>query len=158
MQLRDRDALNPLDRQALLAPARHAAGEIAGDVRDADGRGKRGGVTRVLVVPSDQHHGLLALHKPRELGAESRPQRGDAHRARDVRLVELELRAHVHEQRSVVARLPDLARGERMHVQALDAQRAPVEGDDVLEVRRLRSQCCDRATDELVLIGDAEQL
>jgi hypothetical protein len=73
-----------------------------------------------------------------------------------VRLVELQLGAHVHEQRSLTARLLDLTRRERVHVHALDDERPPVQLDDVREVRRLWTQGSDQPACELVLVGHAE--
>ena len=65
------DALDPLDGAALLAPARHAAGEVADDARDADGGGELRGAPRVGVVAAHEHDLLLAVGQPRELGAEA---------------------------------------------------------------------------------------
>jgi hypothetical protein len=158
VQVRHGDALDPLDRQPLLAPARHAAGEVAADPGDPDRGGERGGMARVVVVPADDHHELVSLDQPGQLGPEPSPQRGDADRAGHVRLVELELGAYVDHERTVVAGLLHLARSERMHVHAPHHERPAVESDDVPEVWRLRSKRGDRALDELVLLGDAEHL
>ena len=86
---------------------------------DPDRLGQRGRVPGVLVVAPDQHHALTGLDQPGQLRAEPGAQRGDADRARDVRLVELELGAHVHDQRAVGAGLVHLARRQRVHVAAV---------------------------------------
>ena len=83
---------------------------------------------------------------------------GDAHGAGDVRLVELQLGADVDEQRAGAAAPLDLARRERMRLDGLADQRAAVERDDVLEVRRLRAEVGERLLDELVLVVDAQDL
>ena len=137
---RDGHPLDALDVELVLAPGGHAAGEVAGDVAQPDRGGEHGGFDGVLVVAADEHDGLLGLGQPRELGAEARAPRGDAHGAGDVRLVELQLGAHVDDERAVVLGLLDLARAERVRVDGLLDQRAAVERDDVLEVRRLGSE------------------
>ena len=58
---------------------------------------------RVVVVAADEHERLPRLGEPGELGAEAGAPRGDADRAGDVRLVELQLGAHVDDQRAVRA-------------------------------------------------------
>ena len=80
-------------------------------------------------------------------------------RAGDVRLVELQLGAHVDDERAVVLGLLDLARAQRVRVDGLLDERAAVERDDVLEVRRLRARASTVVLlDELVLVGDLQQL
>ena len=157
VQLGDGHPLDALDVELVLAPGGHAAGEVAGDVAQADGGGERRGLDGVLVVAADEHDGLLGLGQPRELGAEPRAARGDAQRAGDVRLVELQLGAHVDDERPVVLGLLDLARAERVRLDGLLDERAAVERDDVLEVRRLRAQRRRGPLDELVLVGDLQQ-
>ena len=89
-------------------------------LRDPDGGGELGGVARVLVVAADEHDRLVAVGEPGELGAEAGAQRGDADRAGDVRLVELQLGAHVDDAaRRRRCALLDLARRERVRVDAL---------------------------------------
>src|SRR5215207_10228144 len=107
---------NALDRALLLAPGRHATGEIAGNVREADRAGQLGGITGVLVVAAHQHQRLPGLGEPRQPGAEAAAERRDAHRRGDVRFVELQLGAHVHHHRAVLLPLLHLARSERVHV------------------------------------------
>ena len=116
-----------------------------------------GRVERVLVVAADEHERLPRLRDPGELGAEAGAARGDAHGARDVRLVELQLGAHVDDQRAVRAGLVDLARGERVRVDALDHERAAVERDDRAEVRRLGTERGRRRGDELVAVPDLQE-
>ena len=77
------------------------------------------GLERVLVVAADEHDRLVGLGEPGELGAEAGAPRGDADRAGDVRLVELQLGADVDDERAVVARLLDLARAERVGLDGL---------------------------------------
>ena len=116
-----------------------------------------GRVERVLVVAADEHERLPGLRDPGELGAEAGAARGDAHGARDVRLVELQLGAHVDDQRAVRAGLLDLARRERVGVDALDHERAAVERDDRAEVRRLGAERGGRRGDELVAVADLQE-
>ncbi len=66
-QLRHGDALDPLHRQPLLAPAGHAAGKEPRDLGDSHRRRKIGGAVRVLVVAPHQHHALPGLHEPGQL-------------------------------------------------------------------------------------------
>ena len=72
-------------------------------------------------------------------------------------VVELLVGADVDEQRPVGALLLDLARREREHLDAVGQQRAAVERDDVLEVRRLRAERGERVLDELVLVVDRQR-
>jgi hypothetical protein len=74
-----------------------------------------------------------------------------------VRLVELQLRAHVDHERAAVASLVDLPRGQRVRLHDLLDQRAAVDRDDRAEVGRLRAERRGEAGDELVLAGDPEQ-
>ena len=71
---------------------------------------------------------------------------------RDVSLVELELGAHVDHERAVALGLLHLARRERVGLHRVLHQRAAVERDDVLEVRRLRTEPVRRAAHEVVLV------
>ena len=85
---------HPRDRlggPAVLLPGRHAAAEVPGDAGDADGGGKPRGPAGVLVIASDEHDRALGARQPPEAGAEAGVQRGEAHRSRDVRLIELPL-------------------------------------------------------------------
>jgi hypothetical protein len=74
-----------------------------------------------------------------------------------VRVVELLIGAHVDDHRAVGPVLLDLARGERHQLDAVREQRAAVEVDDRLEVRRLRAEVGERLLDELVLVGDRQR-
>ena len=148
-----------VDGQLLLAPGGHAAVEVAGDLAQADGAGERRGLERVLVVAPDEHERLAGLRPATRAWSRSPARRAVMlTRARDVRLVELQLGAHVDDERALVAGLLDLARRERVRVDGLLDQRAAVERDDRAEVRRLRPERRDRALDELVLVGDLQQL
>ena len=113
VQLGDGHPLDAVDVELVLAPGGHAAGEVAGDVAQADRAGEVGGFDGVLVVAADEHDGLLGLGEPGELGAEPGAARGDGDGAGDVRLVELQLGAHVDDQRAVLVGLLDLARAQR---------------------------------------------
>ena len=68
----------------------------------------------VLVVAADEDHGLVVVGEPRQPRAEAGAQHGDADRAGDVRVVELQLGADVDDQRAVALVLLDLARRERV--------------------------------------------
>ena len=72
-----------LDGALLLAPGRHATGEVAGDLRDADGGGERHGVAGVVVVASDDAR-PAARGSASHASLEPKPgaQRGDAERRR----------------------------------------------------------------------------
>ena len=83
---------------ALLAPARHSAGEMAGDAAHPDRRRQAGRAQAVGVVAADEDDLLAGLGDP-QLGAEAGAQVGDQHRAGDVGLGELEVGAHVDQQR-----------------------------------------------------------
>src|SRR5918994_572106 len=96
---------------AFLAPRGHPPGEVAGDVPHPDGRGEADRLDRVLVVAAHEDDRPAGLGQPGQLGAEARAPRGDRDRARDVRLVELQLGAHVDYES---AGLLDLARRERV--------------------------------------------
>ena len=110
MQLGHGHPLDAVDGELVLAPGGHAAREVAGEVAQPDGAGEHRGLERVLVVAADEHDRLVGLGQPGELGAEARAARGDADGAGDVRLVELELGAHVDDERAVALGLLDLAR------------------------------------------------
>jgi len=69
---------------------------------------------------------------------------------------ELLVGADVDEQRARAALLLDLARSQGHEFDALGEQRALVELDDRLEVRRLGTELGQRLLDELVLIGDRQ--
>ena len=69
--------------------------------------------------------GLLAVGEPGELGAEAGAQRGDADRAGDVRVVELQVGAHVDDQRARRRASLDLARRERVGLAAARPSAAP---------------------------------
>ena len=90
-------------RRAARAPARHPAGRKPPSLRTPDRGGEPRGLARLLVVAADQDDLLLAVGHPRELGAEARAQHRDRDRAGDVRLVELEVGAHVDQQRALAA-------------------------------------------------------
>src|SRR5437867_2830968 len=85
----------------------------------------------------DEHRTATGRDEPRELGAEAGAQRGDRHRARDVRLVELQLGADVDDERAGGAVALDLVRRERVHVGLVDDLGAAIDRDDAMEVRRL---------------------
>src|SRR6185436_10112016 len=157
VELAHGEALHPLDGLLLLAPRGHPAGEVAGYVREPHGGGQLGSVAGVVVVTSHEHKRLAGLGEPGQPRAEPAPQRGDAHRRRDVRLVELELGSHVHDERPVPLRLLHLPRRQRMSLDALRRERPAVERDDVLEVRRLRPERRGRPADEVVLVLHLEQ-
>ena len=129
----------------------------AGELADADGDGELAGVASVVVVAADEDDLLLAVGQPRQLGAEPGVEHRDRDRARDVRVVVLLIGADVDEQRAVAALLLDLARRERKQLHAVGEQRALVELDDRLEVRRLRTELGERLLDELVLVGDRQR-
>ena len=112
-QLGHGDPLDPLHGPALFAPARHPAREDPCDLGDADRRGEVDRVLSVRVVAADEHDRLAGTGEPGELRAEPGAQRGDGHRVGDVRVVELQVGANVHEQRAVAVGLLDLARRER---------------------------------------------
>ena len=118
-----------------------------------DRHGQPPGAPPVLVVAPDEHDLLLAVGEPGEPRAEARPQHRVADRAGDVRVVELLVGAHVDEHRARRALLLDLARRERQQLDAVGEQRAAVELDDRLEVRRLRPEPGERPLDELVLVA-----
>ena len=73
-------------------------------------------------------------------------------------LVELQLGPDVNDEGAVALVGVDLARGQWMGFDALAQQRSAIERDDVLEVRRLRSERGRGLLDELLLVGDGEQL
>ncbi|MEY2533671.1 MAG: hypothetical protein QOF29_1581 [bacterium] len=104
----DGDALHPAHRPALLAPARHPARQVPRDVGDRDGDGELGRRLRVGVVAPDAHARLVVVGDPRQAGAEAAPQPGDAHRAGNVRVVELHVGADVDDERAGVLVLGDL--------------------------------------------------
>jgi hypothetical protein len=141
----------------LLAPARDAAGEVAGEVRDPDRGGEARGAQGVRVVAPDQHDLAVAVGDPGELGPEPGTDRRLADRPGDVRVVVLQLGAHVDEQGAFVALDVELARAERLGVDRVLAQRPAVERDDGAEVRRLRLERGGRLVHERVLVIDAEQ-
>ena len=116
----------------------------------------RAAVASVVVVATDEDDLLIAIGKPGELRAEAGAQHRDAHRAGDVGVVELLIGASVDDQGPVGALLLDLSRCQREDLGALGQQRALVERDDRLEVRRLRPELGDRLLDELLLVGDRE--
>ena len=140
-------------RQLVMPPARKPAMRVIPDrLRE------RRGATCVRVVAAYQDHLLIGSHEPGELGPKARAQRRDADRARDVRLVELEVGPDIgHESAGRVCRF-DLARRERMDLRAFHDQRPAVALHDPLEVGRLRAQRRGGATHELVLVAHAEQL
>src|SRR4051794_1258373 len=72
------EPLHALDRQLLLAPRGHPAGEVARDVCEPDRTGELGGVARVLVVATDQHQRLTGLGEPGEPRSEAAAERRDA--------------------------------------------------------------------------------
>ena len=109
------------DVAPLLAPGGHAAGEVAGEVAQPDGRGEVGGAasasssSRPTSTSGWPGSAIQASLEPKPAR-----RRGDAHRARDVGLVELQLGADVDDERAARLRLLDLARGERVRVGAVD--------------------------------------
>ena len=113
------------DVAALLAPARHATGEVSRDVGDADGGGERHGLTRVCVVAADDEHRLVEVGQPRQLGPEAGAQRGDADRAGDVGLVELQLGADVDDERALVLLGGDLSRRQADAARCCRARSGP---------------------------------
>ena len=158
VQLGHRHARDARDRQLVLAPARHPAGEVARDVGDADRGRQPDRAAGVVVVAADDDHGLVVVGQPRQPRAEAGAQHGDADRAGDVRVVELQLGADVDDERAVALVLLDLARRERIDLRRAAGQRPGVDGHDGAEVRRLRAEPGDRALDELLLVDDAEHL
>jgi hypothetical protein len=112
---------------------------------------------RVVVVAPDDHDLLVAVGHPRELGPEPGADRRVAHRARDVGVVELQVGPHVDQQRTRLALDVDLPRGERLDVDVVHPQRAAVQPDDRLEVRRLGPERRRRRLHELGLVVQAEQ-
>ena len=158
-KLLDADPLHAPDVAVLRPPARHAAR-----------RGSRRGCGRRSPPPASPPGG-----RPRRRGRSARPPgRGSATQASlvpkpalsivmqtepgNVRLVELEVGAHVHQQRALGPLLLELARRQRHHLDARGQQRAAVEVDDGLEVGRLRRQLRGRALDEALLVRLGEQL
>ena len=127
VQLLDVEALDRAtgsrsSRQLVMPPARKPP-----RLRDADRRGQPAAWRASSSSRPIEDDLLLAVGDPGELRAEPGPQRGDADRAGDVRVVELELGADVDEQRAVAARLLDLARRQRVHVDASTSERPAVE-------------------------------
>src|SRR4051794_1481664 len=100
VELVDGQSWGALDAPALLAPGGHPTVQVTGHALDPDGGGELDRGARLLVVAPDDHDRLAGLDEPREPGAEPRTQRGDAHRAGEVGLVELELRADVDDERT----------------------------------------------------------
>ena len=113
--------------------------------------------TPIVVVATDEDDLLVSIGEPGELRAEASGQHRDADRAGDVGVVELLIGPRVDDQGSVRALLLDLARRQRQDLGSLGQQRALVELDDRLEVRRLWSELGDRLFDELPLVGDRER-
>jgi hypothetical protein len=62
-----RDAFDAFYRALLLAPARHAAVQEAGELADPDADGELAGVAAVGVVAADEDGLLLAVGEPGEL-------------------------------------------------------------------------------------------
>ena len=106
VQLGHGHALDALDVELLLAPRGHAAGEVAGDVAQADGGGERR-APRCASSSSRPTSTSRCSGSASHASLEPKPARrdGDAHRAGDVRLVELQLGAHVDHERAVAERL-----------------------------------------------------
>ena len=138
-------------RQPLLAPARHPARQVARDPPHADRGGELGGVQRVGVVAADEHDRLVRAGDPRQPRAEARLQDRVGDRARDVRVVELLRGADVDHRR--VGQLRPGAGSAAAASTGRRSQRAAVDRDDRLEVRRLRAQVGGRAGDERVLLA-----
>jgi len=157
MQRRDVDSLERSRRPLLLTPTGHPAGEVAGDVADPDRCGEVCGVDRIAVVPADEHHVVVAVGHPRELGAEPGADRRVTDRTRDVRVVELQVGADVDDQRHLPFLLLNLSRGQRLDLDGGSEERAAVERDDRLEVRGLGPERRGRRADELVLVLDLKQ-
>src|SRR5215213_4989466 len=88
-------------------------------------------------VAAGEHDLLVEVGHPGELRAEAGAERGDRDCARYVRLVELEVGAHVDDECAGSALLLDLARREREDLDARGNERPAVDVDDRLEVRRL---------------------
>ena len=155
LQAEPRDAL---DRELLLAPAGHAAGQVSGDVGDADRGRELDRPARVLVVAAHEHERLLGPREPRQPRAEAGAQRGDADRAGDVRLVELQLGAHVHDAARRRVSAWSTWRGVSGWTSTVSARSGPR-----LSATMLRKfGGCGRAPavgagDELVLVVDLEQ-
>ena len=128
--------------RALGAPARHPAGEEAAELADADGGGELGRASR----PSSSSRPTSTISWSRSATQASFVPKPAwsiviADGAGDVGVVELEVRAHVHDQRAVGALLLHLARGRAARPRRPAViERAAVQLDDGLEVRRLRPQ------------------
>ena len=71
----DGHALDALDGQALLPPRGHAAGEVAGEVAQADRAGEHGRLERVLVVAADEHDRLPGRRPARRAWSRSPARR-----------------------------------------------------------------------------------
>src|ERR671910_169024 len=91
-------------------------------------------------LAADEHDLLLAVRNPGELRAEPLVKHRDARGARDVRLVELKVGTHVHDQVPFRPKQLDLPRRERQQLDARGEKRTPVEVDDRLEVRWLGAE------------------
>ena len=139
-------------RHAVMPPCRYASGPVTPTAPASSHARSASSSSRPTTTI-----GCCGRASQASARAEPGAQRGDRDRAGDVRLVELQLGAHVDDERAGVARGGQLARVHRLRHLAIGAQRPAVERDDRLEVRRLRRQPGDRPRDERVLVVDAQQ-
>ena len=143
------------DVAVLVAPAGHAAREVAAEVADPDGEPRAARRARVLVVAADQHDLLVAVGDPGEPACRS-PACSIviADRARDVRLVELEVGAHVDEQRALAraSARPGAARAACTSTPAVSSG-PRLMSTTAWKFGRLGRQLRGRALDEAVLVA-----
>ena len=125
-------------------------------VRDADRRGEARRAPGVVVVAADQDDRCPGSAIQASL--EPKPARSAVmrHGAGHVGLVELEVGAHVHDQRAVGAAAASTWRGVSGWASTPSARSGPrLSVDDALEVRRLRPEPGERALRRSVLVVDS---
>ena len=143
------DLLEPADPPALRAPGGHPADEESAH-RQPDRGEQVGGRELIAVGGGDDDQLDVGRHDLGDLGREARVIGRGADRPGDVGLVELVVGARVDEQRAAGDRDLDRARAQRRRRPELLDQRAAVELDDVLDVRRPVAEGGDRVGGELV--------